>query len=126
MSWIHERDFIRALDFLIAHQDFHGVVNLAVPNPIPQREFLADLRHVVGMPVGIPSMKWMLEIMAFVHRTDTELLLKSRRVVPRRLLETGFEFDFPMWVVAAEDLYRRWRGTNGAPRSLAAATRKLQ
>ena len=70
-------------------------------------------------------MKWMLEIMAFVHRTDTELLLKSRRVVPRRLFESGFEFDFPVWAAAAEELYRRWSGRSG-PRILTAATRTPQ
>jgi NAD dependent epimerase/dehydratase family enzyme len=113
MSWIHERDFLRAVDFMIASEDMSGTVNLAAPYPIPQREFLADLRHVVGMPIGIPSMKWMLEIMAFVHRTDTELLLKSRRVIPGRLLEKGFAFDFPEWAAAAEDLYRRWRRRSG-------------
>jgi len=113
MSWIHERDFIRALDFLISRENIRGIVNLSSPHPLPQREFLADLRRVVGMPIGIPSQKWMLEIMAFLHRTDTELLLKSRRVVPGRLLEEGFVFDFPDWAGAAEELYRRWRGGNG-------------
>jgi uncharacterized protein (TIGR01777 family) len=126
MSWIHERDFLRSLDFIISHEEINGIVNLASPNPIPQREFLSDLRRVVGTPVGIPSTKWLLEIMAFVHRTDTELLLKSRRVIPGRLLEEGFVFEFPNWAVAAEELYERWRGSpqrnirdgmNAAPRS---------
>jgi uncharacterized protein (TIGR01777 family) len=95
MSWIHERDFVRALEFLIERHDVSGTVNLAAPFPLPQREFLSYLRRVVGMPIGIPSMKWMLEIMAFVHRTDTELLLKSRRVIPGRLVAEGFSFEFP-------------------------------
>jgi len=107
MSWIHERDFVRAIEFLIAREDMSGPVNLAAPNPLPQKEFMAVLRLASGMRVGLPVTKWMAEIGAFFLRTDTELTFKSRRVVPGRLLDAGFAFDFPDWPAAAKDLVAR-------------------
>ena len=109
VSWLHEDDFVRAIGFLIERDDIDGVVNLAVPHPLPQRQFMAALRRAWGIGFGMPATEWMLEIAAFVHRTDTELLLKSRRVVPGRLLEAGFKFLHPEWAAAAEDLVDRWR-----------------
>jgi len=109
VSWIHEVDFARAVEFLIARDDIDGIVNIASPNPLPNREFMSALREAYGMPNGIPAPAPILEIAAFFHRTETELLLKSRRVVPARLLAAGFDFEFPQWPEAAEDLVRRWR-----------------
>jgi len=111
VSWIHDRDFARAVEFLIEHDDIAGPVNLAAPNPIPQRDFMAALRAAWGTRLGLPAMKWMVEIGAFFLRTDTELILKSRRVVPERLLGAGFSFDFPDWPGAAHDLVERRRTT---------------
>jgi uncharacterized protein (TIGR01777 family) len=110
VSWIHERDFVRALDFLAARDDLTGPVNLAAPAPLPQRAFMRALRQARGVPVGLPATRWMAELGALVLRSDTELLLKSRRVVPGRLLDAGFAFDHPAWSRAAEDLVRRVRG----------------
>ncbi|MFD5157152.1 DUF1731 domain-containing protein [Streptomyces hawaiiensis] len=110
VSWIHDRDFARAVEFLVARDDIEGPVNLAAPGPLPQRAFMRDLRAAWGVPVGLPATRWMAEIGAFVLRSDTELLLKSRRVVPGRLLEAGFAFECPEWPRAAEDLVRRLRG----------------
>ena len=104
VSWLHHRDFVRAVEWLIAREDFEGPVNLAAPNPVPQREFMAALRRAAGVPIGLPATRWMAEIGAFVLSTDTELLLKSRRVVPGRLLGAGFRFDFPDWPPAATEL----------------------
>lgn len=104
VSWIHHRDFVRAVEWLIARDDFEGPVNLAAPNPLPQRDFMAALRRAAGVPIGLPATRWMAAIGAFVLRTDTELLLKSRRVVPGRLQEAGFRFDFPEWPPAAAEL----------------------
>jgi uncharacterized protein (TIGR01777 family) len=109
VSWIHERDFVRAVDFLLAREDFDGPVNLAAPNPLPQREFMAALRTAAGVPFGLPATSWMAEIGAFVLRTDTELILKSRRVVPGRLAAAAFDFEFPEWQEAALELVRRRR-----------------
>lgn len=110
MSWIHGHDFARALSFLLDRDEIAGPVNLAAPNPLPQRDFMAALRSACGVPIGVPATASMLEIAAFVHRTDTELLLKSRRVIPGRLLEHGFQFEHPDWPGAASDLVRRARG----------------
>ncbi|MFI8219574.1 epimerase [Streptomyces sp. NPDC085932] len=110
VSWIHDRDFVRAVEFLVARDDIAGPVNLAAPGPLPQRAFMRDLRAAWGVPVGLPATRRMAEAGAFVLRSDTELLLKSRRVVPGRLLEAGFTFDRPDWPAAADDLVRRLRG----------------
>jgi uncharacterized protein (TIGR01777 family) len=109
VSWIHDRDFARAVQLLIERDDIEGPVNLAAPNPVPQREFMAALRTAAGARFGLPATKWMAEIGAFFLRTDTELTAKSRRVVPARLLETGFAFEFPQWPEAARDLVERRR-----------------
>ena len=109
VSWLHERDFVRAVQFLIAHDDLDGGVNLCAPNPLPQRDFMAQLRAAYGIKLGLPATKWMLELGAVFLRTDTELLLKSRYVVPKRLLDAGFTFEFPVWVEAAKELVGRWR-----------------
>nr|WP_202459361.1 MULTISPECIES: TIGR01777 family oxidoreductase [unclassified Streptomyces] len=107
VSWIHDRDFVRAVEFLIHRDDISGAVNLAAPAPLPQREFMRVLRGAYGMPVGLPATRWMAEVGAFALRSDTELLLKSRRVVPGRLREAGFTFDYGAWPLAAADLVRR-------------------
>ena len=107
VSWIHEADFVRAVDLLIADEKFEGVVNLASPNPLPNREFMRALRDGWGMRIGIPTPNWMLEIGTFLMRTESELVLKSRRVVPGRLLDAGFQFQFPEWPAAARDLVVR-------------------
>jgi len=109
ISWIHERDFVAAIQFLIEHEDIAGVVNVAAPNPMPNAEFMRVLREACGAPFGLPASRWMLEIGAVAMRTETELILKSRRVVPTRLLEHGFRFVYPDWPAAARDLSDRWR-----------------
>ncbi len=109
VSWIHDRDLARAVGWLLDHDEVDGPVILAAPEPLPQREFMRALRAAVGVPFGMPGTKWMFELAAVIHRTDTELLLKSRRVVPGRLLEAGFRFDFPSWPDAARDLVARLR-----------------
>jgi uncharacterized protein len=111
VSWIHDRDFIRAIEWLLHHEDLSGPINLASPNPLPNAEFMRTLRKAAGVNFGLPAMRWMLELGAIVLRTETELILKSRRVVPGRLLESGFEFEFPTWPEAAPDLLERWRAT---------------
>jgi uncharacterized protein (TIGR01777 family) len=113
MSWVHGVDFVRALEFLIGRSDLDGCINITSPNPVPNREFMAALRRAYGAPIGLPAADWMLEIGAIFLRTETELILKSRRVVPRRLSEAGFRFQFPDWGTAAADLVKRWRSRPG-------------
>jgi uncharacterized protein len=109
VSWIHDRDFVQAVRFVHERGDITGAVNVAAPGPLPQRELMRALREAWGMRTGVPATRWMLEVGAWALRTDTELLLKSRRVVPGRLLDAGFAFAFPDWPPAARDLVSRWR-----------------
>ncbi len=109
VSWIHEHDFVAAIRFLLARDDLAGPVNLCAPSPLPNRDFQHHLRLALGVRVGLPAPRFLLEAGAWFLRTDTELILKSRRVAPRRLLEAGFTFAFPAWPEAAADLARRWR-----------------
>jgi len=109
VSWIHDQDFVRAILWLISHDEIDGPVNLAAPDPLPNSEFMRTLREAWGMPLGLPATAGMLEIGALLLRTETELILKSRRVIPGRLLEAGFTFQFPTWAAAAENLCQRWR-----------------
>ncbi len=108
VSWIHETDFIRAIDFLIERPDITGPINLAAPNPLPNRDFQRILRQACGTRLGLPAASWMVEIGTFFMRTESELVLKSRRVIPTRLVDAGFEFTHPTWPEAAADLVTRW------------------
>lgn len=114
VSWIHEQDFVRAVRRLLGDGGPAGPVVLAAPNPLPNAAFMRALRDAAGIKVGLPATAWMLEIGARVLGTETELIRKSRRVVPRRLLEDGFTFDFPKWPQAAQELCRQRREANGA------------
>jgi hypothetical protein len=114
VSWIHDEDFVRAVYWLIEHEEVDGAVNLAAPNPLPNAEFMRALRAAWGVPFGLPAMEWMLEIGAVLMKTETELVLKSRRVIPGRLTQAGFDFRFPHWPEAARDLCRHWRELRAA------------
>lgn len=111
ISWVHHRDFVRALEWIIGREHLNGVINIASPNPIPQADFMRHLRDAWGMPIALPATEWMLEIGAFFLGTETELILKSRRVVPGKLIQDGFEFAYPEWPEAAEDLCADWRAS---------------
>jgi hypothetical protein len=112
VSWIHGEDFCRAVDWTIAHDELTGAINFAAPNPLPYRDFTRELRAAWGIDFGLPASKWMIEIGTRAMRTESELVLKSRRVVPARLLESGFNFEYSMWHDAAQDLCERWRKVN--------------
>lgn len=107
VSWIHEADFCRAIDFLMAREDLDGAVNLCAPEPLPQKEFARVLREALGVKIGLPATAFMVEMGTWLMRTESELVLKSRRVVPTRLLEAGFTFDYPDWRSASRDLASR-------------------
>lgn len=103
-SWIHHADFCRAVGWLLAQPDFSGSVNLTAPNPLPNREMMRTLRRVCGGPPALPVVRWMMEIGSFFLRTETELMIKSRRVVPGRLMGAGFEFCFPRFEDAVSEI----------------------
>ena len=109
VSWIHEADFARAVDYLISHEQIDGAVNLASPHPLSNRDFMRELRRAYGISIGLPAPEWLLGIGTRLLQTESELVLKSRRVVPGRLLRSGFQFAFPDWHSAAADLVSRRR-----------------
>jgi uncharacterized protein (TIGR01777 family) len=104
VSWVHHEDVVRAVRWLIHHDEVEGVVNVASPEPLPNAEFMRVLRHAWGASIGLPARGWMLDLGAVLMRTETELVLKSRRVAPARLLDAGFEFHYPRWADAARNL----------------------
>jgi hypothetical protein len=109
VSWIHEADYARAVEFLIGREEMNGPVNLAAPNPLPNREFMAALRWVWDVPNGLPAPSLAIQLGAWLLRTEPELALQSCRAVPGRLLDAGFAFRFPEWTEAAENLVQQWR-----------------
>ena len=115
VSWVHEDDFVRAVDYLIAHEELRGAVNVCSPKPLSNADFMQALRAGWGAKLGLPATRWMLAVGAVLLRTETELILKSRRVVPETLLFSGFQFQLPDWPHAAQDLVHRWRALHNAP-----------
>ena len=110
VSWIHEEDFCRAIEWIIEREDLTGPINLAAPNPLTNAEMMRLVRKECGAPFGLPATEWMLEIGAFFLRTETELIIKSRRVVPGKLLTSGFQFHFPQLEDALRNLQHRKGG----------------
>lgn len=107
VAWIHYEDFVRAVYWLIEDREMKGAVNLAAPHPVTNSEFMSELQTACGMPFGLPATKWMLEVGAVLMKTETELILKSRRVIPKKLLDAGFDFKFKTWKEAARNLCRQ-------------------
>ncbi len=112
VSWIHDQDFAQAVMWLIQREELNGPINIAAPNPLPNSEFMETLRRAWGIGFGLPASEWMLELGALVLGSETELILKSRRVVPSKLLKSGFSFKFSTWTEAARDLCSRWRAAH--------------
>lgn len=110
VSWIHEEDFCRAVEWILEQETLTGPVNMAAPHPLLNAEMMREFRSVCGAPFGLPATEWMLEVGAFFLRTETELILKSRRVVPGKLLASGFQFHFPQLENALRDLEHKARG----------------
>lgn len=109
VSWIHDEDFVRVIQRLLVREDLAGVFNVCSPHPLPNRDFMAGIHHALHRSWSVPLPSWLLAIGALLLRTETELILKSRRVVPGRLLADGFAFTFPDWPAAAADLVARRR-----------------
>ena len=96
ISWIHVEDFCQAVDRIIQRDTLKGAINLASPNPVSNMEFMAAIRDMVGAPFHIHQPAWLLEIATFFLRTETELVLKSRYVDPKILVDDGFVFKYPV------------------------------
>ena len=112
VAWIHSADFARAVEFLIAREELSGPFNLTAPHPLPNRAFMAALRWAWDVPNGLPAPALAIKLGALLLRTEPELVLGSCRAVPQRLLDAGFEFQFPDWPEAAEDLAEQGRRRN--------------
>lgn len=106
-SWIHIEDLFQIILFLQGHDDIDGIINCAAPNPITNKTFMATFRKVMNVKIGLPSPKWLLEIGASLIGTETELLLKSRWVLPERLGNNGFTFKFPTISSALQNILQR-------------------
>ncbi|WP_294298852.1 TIGR01777 family oxidoreductase [uncultured Chryseobacterium sp.] len=104
VSWIHIHDFCKAVEFVIAHKNIAGPVNVTAPDPLSNERFMKELRRKMKIPFGLNAPVWQLEIASVVLRTETELLLKSRNVSPDKLLKNGFEFTYPKLETALKDL----------------------
>ena len=110
VAWIHDFDFLRAIEFLISRDDVAGAVNITAPHPVPNHQFMCNLRRAwCTSYFGMPAPEWLVETVSFVARTEPEFVLKSRRVIPGKLIDAGFDFDFPEWRGACENLMERWR-----------------
>jgi uncharacterized protein (TIGR01777 family) len=109
VSWIHEADFVRAIEWIIEHESLTDIVNVASLNPLPNEAFMRELRTASHTPFGLSSPEWLITIGAALMQTEPELVLKSRRVIPGKLLANGFSFEFSTWPQAALDLCERSR-----------------
>jgi NAD dependent epimerase/dehydratase family enzyme len=114
-SWIHIADVLGIIRFISSRPDISGIVNASAPNPSDNRTLMASLRRVLGMPFGLPAPRWMLEVGTFLIRTETELVLKSRWVLPERLRGTGYEFAYPELEPALRQIVQE-RANTAAPR----------
>ncbi len=94
ISWIHIDDVLQAMDHIIGQKHLNGSINITAPMPITNKAFMGAMRKVLRIPFGLNQSKYLLEIAAFLLRTETELLLKSRYVYPDILLNTGFKFKY--------------------------------
>ncbi len=104
-SWIHETDFCNIVLHFLNNEGCSGAYNMAAPNPVKNKELHRMLRKVLGVPFGIPQPKWLLEIGARIIKTETELILKSRYVISKRLKDEGFEFQFPTIEACLKDIF---------------------
>ncbi|MGZ3757344.1 MAG: TIGR01777 family oxidoreductase [Mucilaginibacter sp.] len=104
MSWIHEQDAARVTEWLLENEKIDGVINCTAPKPIKNTEFMAAIRHAYGTPIGLPAPAWLLALGAAIIGTETELILKSRWVLPGRLTDAGYKFSFEDAGDAIKDL----------------------
>lgn len=107
VSWLHQLDFCRAIEHIITHPELEGPVNITSPHPVTNHEMMRQLRRQVSVPFGLPMPAWMLSLGAVIIQTEPELLLKSRWVIPERLLQSGFSFQFDHIGDAMQHLLRR-------------------
>jgi uncharacterized protein len=106
-SWVHIDDVARAIEWLLDKPDLEGVFNLAAPGPVTNGYFMESLRRLTHHRLGLPAPAWLLRLGALLIGTETELVLKSRWVLPTRLLEAGFRFQYERIDSALGDIIRQ-------------------
>ena len=94
VSWIHIDDFCGVIEWMTEQESLRDYYNLAAPNPTDNAGCMKGFRKIAGRSFGLPATKWMLKVGTFVMRSETELVLKSRWVLPKWLLEDGYEFKW--------------------------------
>jgi len=104
VSWVHEQDVARSTEWILDHPEMNGVINCTAPEAIKNTDLMYTLRKSYGMPVGLPTPAWLLSIGARIIGTETELILKSRWVAPKRLLDSGYQFLFTKADYAIDDI----------------------
>ncbi len=104
VSWIHEQDVARITKWLIDHEEISGIINGTAPEPVKNVDLMSSIRKTYGIPIGLPAPEWLLEMGAAIIGTETELILKSRWVLPKRLLDTGYSFLFSKVEHAVHDI----------------------
>jgi uncharacterized protein len=103
-SWIHIEDLFKIVLFLKERDNLSGTFNCSAPEPVSNREFMKKMRKAMHMPIGLPAPKWLLELGSAMIRTETELVLKSRWVLPERLEREGYRFTFNTLDKTLEDI----------------------
>ncbi|MGO4789602.1 TIGR01777 family oxidoreductase [Paenibacillus sp. 2KB_20] len=106
-SWIHVEDLYRMILFLQERAELSGVFNCASPYPVTNKELMEQLRLSLNRRLGLPSPKWLLELGARLIQTETELVMKSRWVIPDRLCKAGFHFTYDTLNKALADILKR-------------------
>ncbi|MBP6343665.1 MAG: TIGR01777 family oxidoreductase [Candidatus Omnitrophica bacterium] len=104
VSWIHSADLCAAMEWLINNPKAEGIYNICSPNPVPNQKMMEQFRKSLGVSIGLPATFWMLEIGTFLMQTESELVIKSRNVVPSRLISEGFKFKYPEFENALAEL----------------------
>ncbi|MNL53852.1 Epimerase family protein [compost metagenome] len=104
VSWVHEQDAAKCTEWLIQHKELKGVINCTAPEPVKNVDLMRSIRNAYGIPLGLPSPAWLLELGAKVIGTETELILKSRWVLPKRLTDSGYQFLFRRIDYAVKDI----------------------
>lgn len=104
-SWIHIDDLYDIILFLRDRDDLNGVFNCSSPHPVTNDAFMSSMRQAMNIKIGLPAPKWLLEIGTFILRTESELVLKSRWVIPERLEKAGYEFKYKTIDTALEAIF---------------------
>lgn len=104
VAWVHEQDVANSIEWLNEHKELSGAINCTAPEPIKNTDLMKCIRNAYGIPFGLPSPVWLLELGAMVIGTETELILKSRWVLPKRLTDSGYEFLFKRVGYAVKDI----------------------